>query len=283
MRNFAPTTMPQLHEALAEMTPQSKIIAGGSDLVIRLRMGLCPDALLYMGDIPELSAITRKGDVIEVGAMATMTAIAEWEGWPLSLRALPDAAADVGSRQIRNSGTIGGNVGNASAAGDLIPVLFLLHAEVEIACPNGSLRKLKVEELVVGPMKTTLATGEAIVRFLLPVPPSATRKSAFLKLGSRKTLTISRIGLGVSFDFDNNGAIAEPEVMAGAISLTPVPVKEAESWLPGKKLDAEAARQVGKALSELILQITPEKFDRDYKVGAAYGVAEDVLNILASR
>lgn len=283
MKHFAPATMSELYGALAEMTPQSKIISGGSDLILRLRMGLAPDALLYMGGVAELSAVERRGDQMVIGAMATMTQIAGYPHFPRALMALPDAAADVGSKQIRNSGTIGGNVGNASAAGDLIPVLFLLHARVEIACPDGSLRTVPIEELVVGPMKTTLATGEAIVRFLLPIPQSPTQSSAFLKLGSRKSLTISRIGLGISADRGADGSVSQVEVVAGAVSLTPVHVKEAEAWLPGRQLDATAAREVGRALSDLILAITPEKFDRDYKVGAAWGVAEDVLAILAGR
>lgn len=285
MNHCAPATMAELHKALGLMSEDSKIISGGTDLIIRMRMGLSPDMLLYPGRIGELSRIEVEGESVSIGAMATMTAIADFP-FPRQLAALSDAAIDVGSRQIRNSGTIGGNTGNASAAGDLIPVLFLLHSEAEIAGPGGAVRRIPMQELVVGPMRTTLAYNEIITRFIVPIPQpegDRTRKSAFVKLGSRKTLTISRIGLGVSLTLDGEDVITSAEVVAGAISLTPVHVEAAEEWLPGKKPDDEATRYVGQALSDLIRKITPEKFDRDYKVGAAFGVAEDVLARLACR
>lgn len=281
MKYFAPKTMQELSAALAELTPKSKLLGGGTDLIIRLNSGGCePDALLYMGFLPDIDRIMAAGaklDTIEIGAMATMTSIAESKLLTGSLAAIADAARDVGCKQIRNNGTIGGNIGNASAAGDMLPVLFMLNADVEIMSAKGELRREPISKVVVGPMKTTLAFNDAIVKFIVKLPSGQTSRSAFSKLGFRKALTISRIGLAVTLERDNDGVITSAEVVAGAISLTPVHVKAAEEYLPGKKLGHDAYNAVGKALSDLIMEITPEMFDRDYKAGAAFGVAEDVL------
>ena len=139
MRSYAPKTLAELPASLAALTPESKIVGGGTDFVIRLHSGAVkPDALCYLGHIPELKMIEKQGDTISVGAYCTMT---QMEHDPIVreyLPALMDAAADVGSLQIRNNGTIGGNLGNASPAGDLIPVMYLYDAKVEIASPNGT-------------------------------------------------------------------------------------------------------------------------------------------------
>lgn len=139
MKSYAPKTMAELPASLAALTPESKIVGGGTDFVIRLHSGAVqPDALCYLGHIPELKKIEKQGDTISVGAYCTMT---QMEHDPIVreyLPALMDAAADVGSLQIRNNGTIGGNLGNASPAGDLHPVMYLYDAKVEIASPNGT-------------------------------------------------------------------------------------------------------------------------------------------------
>lgn len=285
MRSFAPKDMSELCRNLSEMTENGRIIAGGTDLVIRLNMEACtPDSLLYLGGVRELSRIETHAEYVEIGAMATMSDIARSDllGGPFA--ALRDAAGDVGSTQIRNSATVGGNVANASAAGDMLPVLFLLGAEAEIACPGGGTRRLPMRELVTGPGRTSLAYNEAITAFRVPLLGEPSRVSAFRKLGFRKSVTISRIGLGISAVPDGSGAIERAEVIAGAISTTPLRVSEAEAALAGARADeAHAIHAVGKALSDLIMKVTPEIFDRDYKVGAAYGIAEDALSLLRRR
>lgn len=274
---LTPTTVAELISALGQMTPDSKIISGGSDLIIRLNCGLCtPDALLYMGGVTELCGIEQVENTVHIGAAATMAAI---ERSPLlhgGLAAIAHAASDVGSAQIRNNGTIGGNIGNASPAGDLLPPLFLLGAQVVIASPTG-LRTAPIQEVIVGPGKTSLSYNEAVAKILVPLP-SPRYRTAFSKLGFRRAVTISRIGLAVGVELGEDGIITSGQVMAGAISLVPISVPKAEALLPGRRVDDALKDQVGQALADLILEVTPEMFDRDYKVGAARGVAWDTLD-----
>lgn len=274
--------MAELHALLGQMTEQGKVIGGGSDLIIRMNMGLCePDALLFPGRVPVLRQIRAEADFVEIGAAATMAELARSALLQGKLEAIAHAAADVGSTQIRNNATIGGNLANASPAGDLIPILFLLEARVVIASPEG-LRTLPVEEVVTGPSRTCLRHNEAIVAIRVPVPPSPGYRSAFCKLGFRKAVTISRIGLAVGLD-TADGIVRDARVVVGAISLTPLRLPRAEELLRGAAMDSLPSAAVGEALSDLILEVTPEMFDRDYKIRAARGIVEDVFRRLAIR
>ena len=196
------------------------------------------------------------------------------------LQAIALAAGDVGATQIRNSATIGGNLANASPAGDLIPVLSLLEAEAVIAGPCGGVRRQAVQELLLGPGRTTLAHNEALIRLLVPLPASPTCRSAFAKLGFRNAMSISRIGLALLVDRDDGGTITLIRIVAGAISLKPIRLEAAEQALLHRKFDDEAVTIVGNCLSDLIMEVTPKHFDRDYKVAAAMGVAQDACRVL---
>lgn len=276
MNIIAPKTMAELMPGLGQMTETGKILGGGTDYIIRLNMGEKPSELCYLGYVEELKKIEVDNGQITIGACATMTQIAEHPLIQTYATALSDAAVDVGSLQIRNNGTIGGNIGNASPAGDLIPVLYLYEAELEIAGPEGT-RIQPITQLITGPGRTTLACNEAIIRVILKVPDY---KSVFVKLGSRKKVTISRIGycMGVLMDGD---IVREAHIFIGAISLTPVRLEQAEAYLVGKTLSEEAALYTGQILSDLIMKITPEEFDRDYKVFAAKGIVDDAFRKLS--
>ena len=274
MKNYHPNNMEELCRDLGQLTPESKIISGGTDLIIRLHSGAVkPDALLYMGGVKECRTVEEKEDYIEIGAACTMTQLEKCPLLRPELGAIPDATGDVGSPQIRNNGTIGGNIANASPAGDTLPVLWMLEAQVVIASPAG-LRAAPIHEVVLGPGCTSLGHQEAIVAFRVK---KGAGRTAFVKLGFRGKVTISRIGLAVRLDQDDQGVVRSARIIAGAISLTPVEVTAAEEALVGKDLTHETVAAAGKALSDLIMKITPEKFDRDYKVWAAKGVMEDVL------
>lgn len=273
----APKSLLELRDALGLLTPKSRIVSGGTDLAIHLSSGkIKPDALLYPGGVPELHLIGQADNAVIIGAAAMMSDIAAAD-LPAGLRAVADAAAGLGSAQIRNSATIGGNIANASPAGDLLPALFLLNAEVELTSPRGSFRR-PIANVVVGPSRTTIAHDECITAVILPLPPGGFR-SRFWKLGYRRAVSVSRIGLAVGLVFDKDGTVAGAEIVAGAVSAVPIRVPEAEKALVGSRLDGRAKSLAAEALAELILAVTPEEFDRDYKIGAARGAMEDVLGL----
>lgn len=267
---YIPNTLEELGEALGRLTENSLILAGGTDLVLRLRSkNLQPDALLSLGSVPALREIEITPERASIGAMATMAEIKKAvDGLP-DLQALADAAGGVGSPQIRNKGTIGGNAVNASAAADLPPVLWLLNARVEIMGPGGALRTIPVQELPDGHQGNTLALGEAAVRFIIDRTALSGWRSAFVKLGHRSQVTISRIGIAMALLQDEDGTVRDARVVAGAIKPVPFPLPAAEDILRGKKPDPALAIELGETFKGNTRRV--------YKENAAKGVFQDTL------
>lgn len=273
MRELIARTWEEIPGCLSQMTSQGRILGGGTDLIIKLRMGLVkPDCLCYLGYVKELKEIRREGEDLSIGAYATMTEIEKNEDIRRDYPALMDAAGDVGSLQIRNNGTIGGNIGNASPAGDLLPVLYLYGARLEILGPEGS-RTAGIDEVLAGPGRLNLAYNEVIARIILPPPAGYT---AFVKLGSRKKVTISRIGVALGIEMDGD-YVKEMRLLIGAIGLKPVKLSEAEDWIRGKALNEPNIMDIAGILSRYIKEHVPVEFDRDYKVFAAKGAVMDAF------
>ena len=186
--------------------------------------------------------------------------------------ALIDAASDVGSLQIRNNGTIGGNIGNASPAGDLLPVLYLYDAKIEIMGPDG-VRLAGIDEVLAGPGRLTLAYNEAITRILLP-PCSYT--TSFVKLGSRKKVTISRIGVALGLEMEKDH-VKDIRLYIGAVSVKPLHLTKAEDFIRGKVLNELNILDMAQILSNYVKENVAVEFDRDYKVYAAKGAVMDAF------
>ena len=276
MISYTPKTLQEIPACLGRMTEKDKIIGGGTDLIIRLNMGLSkPDALCYLGYVDELKRITAEEDRLVIGAYATMTGIENHPAVKEYFPALMDAASDVGSLQIRNNGTIGGNIGNASPAGDLLPVLYLYNAQVGIMGAEGN-RVEPIEQIIAGPGRTTLAYNEAVTRIFLPRPAFV---SSFVKLGFRRKVTISRIGIALGVQMDGD-YVKDVRLVIGAISLKPVRLTAAEEFLRGKPLNESNIMEAARILSDLIMEITPREFDRDYKVFASRGIVMDAFKRL---
>lgn len=268
------------------MTEKSKIVAGATDLGIHLKkMTVNPDALLYLGYMKETREIIETGDFIEIGSCLTHT---ELEHSPIVLKyltAISDASKDVGSLQIRNNGTIGGNIANASPAGDLLPVMFLLDAIVVIASGSGELKEIRINDFILGPGKTILQKDEAILK--LKLPKVQNMYSGFLKLGSRKKLTISRIGLTSKLILEDK-KIKDLSIYIGAISLKPVKLKISEEEIREMSnisdfVSEQNKDKVFKKVFDTIFEVTPEKFDRNYKMWAAKAVVYDLFDIIEKR
>ncbi len=267
---YIPKTVEELGGALGHLTEDSLILAGGTDLVLHLRTEhLQPDVLLSLCGVPQLRIIEITSEQASIGAMATMAEIHKaMDGLP-DLQALADAAGGVGSPQIRNKGTIGGNAANASAAADLPPVLWLLNAQAEIMGPGGVRRTISVQELADGHQGNTLALGEVVLRFLIDRTAFTGWRSAFVKLGHRSQVTISRIGMAMALLQEPDGTIQDARVVAGAIKPVPFPLPAAEAILRGKRPDPGLAVELGETFKGNTRRV--------YKENAAKGVFQDTL------
>jgi CO/xanthine dehydrogenase FAD-binding subunit len=220
-----------LSEALAAKAerPEAVPIAGGTDVMVELNFDhRRPEAVLDLARVPELAVWEREDGRLRVGAGITYTrAIAELAG---ALPGLAIAARTVGSPQIRNRGTIGGNLGSASPAGDCHPPLLAMGAEVEVASIAGR-RRVPLAEFFTGPKQSALGPSELICAVHVP---AATGPQQFAKIGTRNAMVIAVCSFALVLD-PEHGRVGTG---IGSAGPTPLPATEAERFLQGM-LDTE--------------------------------------------
>ena len=193
--------------------PDAVPVQGGTDILVALNFDrVRPDALLNLNELGELRGFTRENGTLRLGAGLTYTEAMQ-EQLAEQLPALAEASRTVGSPQIRNRGTIGGNLGTASPAGDALPPLLVEGAEVEVASVRGS-RRLPLDEFLVGPKRNALAEDELVVAVL--VHPSGAPQT-FMKVGPRNAMVIAVVSLAVVADRRRD------EIRAAFGSAGPVP------------------------------------------------------------
>ncbi len=247
-----PTSIQAACEALKN--PGYMPVAGGSDLVVKIRNGLYPNlkGLVDIGDLSPLNLIRTDENKVIIGSGCTMSQIINDRLMQDYFPTLVKAASTVGALQIRNCATIGGNVANASPAGDTIPALFTLEARVLITGCNGT-RKVAIEDFFLSPGKTKLETGEIIEGFSLLLRKT---RGEFLKLGERRAHAISKINMAVSTWNDGRD---HWRIAMGSVAPTVLRCREAEEFLSNSaQIDegvlnkaAELACNTAKPISDL--------------------------------
>jgi CO/xanthine dehydrogenase FAD-binding subunit len=209
--------------------PDARPIAGGTDLMVDLNFDrVRPQVLLNLNEVAELRGWARENGTLRLGAGLTYTDAMEP---PLAglLPALAEASRTVGSPQIRNRGTIGGNLGTASPAGDALPPLLIEEAEVELASARGS-RRLALEDFLVGPKRNALEPDELVAA--VRVRPSGATQT-FMKVGPRNAMVIAVVSLAVLADHER-GELRASFGSAGPVPrLVTAPFEEREGF-PGR-------------------------------------------------
>ena len=203
--------------------PEATVLVGGTDLMVAVNDGRArPDAVLAVARVPELRTIEVDGSVLAIGAAVTY---AELMRPPVaeSVPALVCAARTVGSPQIRNAGTIGGNLATASPAGDTLPVLVSLGAEIELAS-YAATRRVPITEFLLGPKRTALAAGELVTAVRVPLRRGP---QDYLKVGVRNAMVIAVASLAFSIDLDARRAGAG----LGSVGPTALSAPDACAWL----------------------------------------------------
>lgn len=283
MQCAIPRNIDELVAALGSATEKSKIIAGGTDFVIKERAGKFePDLLIYPGAIPELGQITFESGLLRIGAMVPMNRLSRELGGRQEFCAIADAASDVGSPQIRTKATMVGNLCNASPAGDMLPVAWLYDASLEVLCADGTRKQLPVCEFIVGPQKTVLAPKEIVTAVIIDAERFAGCVSAFHKIGSRERVSISREGLAAVLRVDENGIVQMVRLTLGAVGGTPIRVPKAEQHLTGRRLDDAALRDITPMIAQAVHE-NCRPANRLYKTEAARGLTADLFAALRAR
>jgi CO/xanthine dehydrogenase FAD-binding subunit len=221
---LAPTGLDQALAMLAE-TPEAHVLAGGTDVMVEVNHGSRrPSAVLFVGGVAELKGWSlERGGTLRIGATTTYTELVAPE--PAALApALAAASRTIGSPQIRNTGTIGGNLGTASPAGDTLPVLVALDAEVELGSVHG-FRRIPLAAFITGPKRTALEPGELIVAVRFPAAASGDGQD-YLKVGTRNAMVIAVASCAVIVE----PALRRVRVGLGSVGPRPLRAPEAEAW-----------------------------------------------------
>jgi CO/xanthine dehydrogenase FAD-binding subunit len=224
MEFLQPRSLPEALAVKAER-PEAVPIAGGTDVMVELNFDRRrPEVVLDLTRVPELAGWSRTDGAVRVGAGVTYTRmVAELAD---DLPGLAIAARTVGSPQIRNRGTIGGNLGSASPAGDCHPPLLAVGAEVEVASASGGPRRVPVDSFFAGPKKSALGPEELICAVHVP---AATGPQQFAKVGTRNAMVIAVCSFGLALD-PPRGRVGTG---IGSAGPTPLRAPEAEAFLQG--------------------------------------------------
>ncbi len=219
-----------LQEALAlaaQYGPRKRLMAGGTDVMVRLKEGLIKeDIIVDLSRVAELRTIREEAGIVHVGACTSHAEVSGSGIVQMHGCALAMAAAKVGGPQIRNMGTIGGNVANASPAGDSIPALVVLDAMVSIASIRG-IREVPIIDFFTGPGRSVLKPDELVtgISFRATGPQEFT---AFGKLGSRQAMTISTANTALFFRLGTDRRIVEARIAFGSVAPTVVRAPKTE-------------------------------------------------------
>ena len=270
-----PTTLAEALAALDEHGTEAVVIAGGTDLMVWLNARqIAPRYVVDIKKLDELKSIRQDGDTIRIGARATFTDLLASDLIRSHARVLAQAAHESAGPQVRNLGTIGGNLGTASPAGDLVAALVALDATIDVASSSGR-RTLAIGDFLVGPKRTCLAKNELITAVNISVA-GARCGSAFQKLGNRKAMTISIVNAATSVTLSADGQTFERVCLAlGAVAPTVVRATAFEEALRGKPATVDEIRAALPRIAEAIAPIS------DLRASAWY--RSQIAPVLAQR
>lgn len=236
----------RMEDAFAALAHGASVIAGGTDWYPSKGDGPVPQNILDVTRLPGFAGISVQDGGWRIGAATSWTTIAKSD-LPACFDGLRAAAREVGSRQIQNAGTIGGNLCNASPAADGVPALLTLNAQVRLLSPAGA-REVPLAEFITGPRKTTLAGDELLEAVWIPDPGPMT--GAFEKLGARKYLVIS-IAMVAALARYEDGRLTEARIAVGSCGPVARRLDGLETALAGKTLEDAAELITTTPLTEL--------------------------------
>jgi len=277
-RLLVPRDRAELAQALRGATPDSRMVAGGTDLMLELRASARrPDLLIDLSRLRELSFIRREeGGRIRIGALTTFAAMQRDAVLAGGAACLAQAAGRVGSPQIRNVATLGGNVAHASACADAIPALLALAADAGVMDADGSVRRQPVQDVVSMTGGTRLRPDQAILDFSFAALHER-QPSAFGKVGVRTSVAVARLNAAIVLTLEQGGdRIVDARVAFGSIAPTALLGASVAASLPGRSLRDDAGAELAEACAALVAAAIPARGSLPYKQTAVRGLALDL-------
>jgi CO/xanthine dehydrogenase FAD-binding subunit len=269
----SPRQLSEAYRLLAEGAPRP--IAGGTDLMVQItgELGEPPERVLDIWHLDELRGIRVEGDALVLGALTTYTDIRRSPLVAEFLPSLGEAAATIGAAQIQNRGTLGGNVANASPAGDTLPILLATSAQIVLGSTRGE-RTVAADDFWTAYRKTARADDELVLRLRIPLVPD--REVRFRKVGTRRAQAISKVVMALAWR-PGEGQWADVRLALGSIAATPVRAPRAEAVLEGAAPDRATADRAAEALADEIHPIDDVRSTADYRRAVASRVLHRLI------
>lgn len=282
MRYESPQSVDEAVALLANGTGSSRVLAGGTDLLVQLRAGMIePDLIVDIKGVRETREITAENGGLRVGAAVSGAELGEHvavkETWP----GVVESVELIGSTQIQGRASMGGNLCNASPAADSVPALIAAAATCTVAGPGGQ-REVAVEDICTGPGQTSLGTGEFVVSFFLPARTSRSG-DAYLRFIPRTEMDIAVVGAGISLTLDESGVCSAARVALGAVAPTARLVPEAGAALVGTRLEDADLDKMAAAASAACAPIDDKRGTVAYRIKVAGVLARRACAIALER
>jgi len=276
-----PTASPRrLDEALGLLAETDggpwRPLAGGTDLMVQIagEIGEPPERLLDIWALDELRGIAVEGDALVVGALTTYTEIRRSPVVAEVLPSLAEAAATIGAAQIQNRGTLGGNVVNASPAGDTLPLLLASDAEMVLGSARGE-RSVPAGEFWPAYRTTARRDNELLLRIRIPLVPG--RELRFRKIGTRRAQAISKVVMALAWRPERDGTWHDARLALGSVAATTIRVPSTEAVLEGAEPTRETAAAASDALAAEIAPIDDVRSTADYRRAVAARVLHRLI------
>jgi len=268
-----PRTLSEAYAILA--TGPHRAIAGGTDVMVQItgELGPPPDRMIDLWRLHELRGITADGDAVMLGALTTYTEIRHSGVCREHLPSLVDAAATIGAAQIQNRGTLGGNIANASPAGDTLPVLLAADAKIVVGGPRGE-RTIAASEFWVAYRRTALEPDELVL--LVRIPITVGRKVRFRKIGTRRAQAISKVVMALAWR-ERDARWSDVRLALGSVADRPIRARTTEAILEGASPTAETAERAAESLAAEIQPIDDVRSTADYRRAVAARVLRRLI------
>src|SRR5262249_43095408 len=282
LRYLAPRTLDEAISAFAAGGSAARILAGGTDLLVQMRSGVVkPGLIVDIKKIAEMTAIEETADGgFRIGAAVSGAALAEHPRFGKVWPGVLEAGTLIGSTQVQGRASAGGNLCNASPAGDSVPAMIAAGAVVTVQGPDGR-RELKVEDVPAAPGRTNLKPGEILVSFTLPPRPPGSG-DAYLRMIPRTEMDIAVVGCGVSLTL-KDGVCTHARVGLGAVAPTALLVAPAAQALIGSRLDVTALNAAANACRAACRPIDDKRGTIAYRTQIAGVLLKRTTKIAAER
>jgi len=269
---FAPTTLSETCELLKKLGPGAKVLAGGTDILSKMKQELLfPKAIVSLKKLSGLSEIRVENNDVIIGARVTHNGLIDSPVLQKKYPSICNAAHQMANNQVRNIGTIGGNIVNAVPSADLPPILIALGAKIKLVGTKGE-RILPLEDFFTGPNETVIQQDEVLTEFIISEQPFT--GSTYIKFALRRSGALAVVGVAVAVAVEGN-ICQKARIVLEAVAPTPLRVKTAEEVLTGKEITDDLLEEAGRAAAAESKPISDIRGSAEYR--------RDLVRVLTRR